>query len=150
MPGRVDPVVRASPVGSRFQSRLGRPPILILRQCCPLFSRWSGGIRSLQMPEPREAKPWVIVRFPGRASTYVDGAGDTRRQGHPVCPCLHTHLRFRLKDLSTPRSALGAHSHRVPPLQILAGKETGMRLAFHPLGLAKTRPSLEVGSPKAR
>ena len=75
MPGRVDPAARAGPAGSRFRNRLCGPPLLILRQCCPLFSRWSGSIGSLQMPEPREAKPWVIVHFPGRASTYVGGGG---------------------------------------------------------------------------
>ena len=140
MPGRVEPVARANPAGSWFQSHLGGPPLLILRQCCPLFSRWSGSIGSLQMPEPREAKPWIIVRFPGRASTYAGRGGDTRGQGHPVCPCLHTQLRFRLSwDPFHSQVSPGGSQQQGSPLQILTGKETGMRLAFSALGLAESR-----------
>ena len=146
MPGRVDPVARASPASSPFRSHLGGSPLLILKTVLPLVLQvaWEHGVPA--HARAKGSQSWVNCPLP-RQSIHVYGQGRGTHVGKaiPCAPVSTTHLGFRLNwDPFHSQVSREGSQQQGPPLQILTGKETEMRLAFRPLGLAETPPSLEV------
>ncbi|CAI9171802.1 unnamed protein product [Rangifer tarandus platyrhynchus] len=142
MPGRVDPVARASPASSRFRSHLGGPTLLILKTVLPLVLQVVWEHRVPADARAKGSQTWGNCPLP----IHVCGQGQGTHVGKaiPCAPVSTTHLGFRLNwDSFHSQVSREGSQQQGPPLQILTAKETGMRLAFRPLGLAETRPSLE-------
>lgn len=73
------------------------------------------------------------------------GAGDTRGQGHLVCPCLHTHLRFRLNwDPFHSQVSPGGSQQQDSRAANIDWKGDWNAALILPPGIGRVRPSLEV------